>query len=231
MEPAEEPARDIDISAAASLARLEPLPYPRRMRALALHARRLAGTSQLRVLLDELFAQDQYARRTALHVAMAARDLDFIQEVLAGPDMELRRAALRAVRTLPVPDPAVAAALQDAPTELRLALYRTLAQSPPAGAGRGPAAGRPCPVGRPGGRRATAGLRRHDRRATAARARPHGDVLDGTGETARGGDHGGGRAGAVHGRSRVDLVAPPRCGRGARIARRAGTSAGPAGTG
>lgn len=129
MEPAEEPARDIDISAAALLARLEPLPYPRRMRALALHARRLAGTSQLRVLLDELFAQDQYARRTALHVAMAARDLDFIQEVLAGPDMELRRAALRAVRTLPVPDPAVAAALQDAPTELRLALYRTLAQS------------------------------------------------------------------------------------------------------
>ncbi|MEU4224804.1 hypothetical protein AB0F17_10960 [Nonomuraea sp. NPDC026600] len=123
MEPAEEPASDI--SAAALLARLEPLPYPRRMRALALHARRLAGTSHLRVLLVELSAQDQ---RTALHVAMAARDLDFIQEVLAGPDMGLRRAALRAVRTLPVPDPAVAAALQDAPTELRLALYRTLAQ-------------------------------------------------------------------------------------------------------
>ncbi|MFG1688711.1 hypothetical protein ACGFNP_51795 [Nonomuraea sp. NPDC049269] len=127
MEPAEEPVSDI--SAAALLARLEPLPYPRRMRALALHARRLAGTSQLRILLDELSAQDQYARRTALHVAMAARDLDFIQEVLAGPDMGLRRAALRAVRTLPVPDPTVAAALQDAPTELRLALYRTLAQS------------------------------------------------------------------------------------------------------
>ena len=128
MEPAEEPAPDIDISAAALLARLEPLPYPRRMRALALHARRLAGTSRLRILLDELSAQDQYARRTALHVAMAARDLDFLQEVLAGPDMELRRSALRAVRTLPVPDPAVAAALQDAPTELRLALYRALAQ-------------------------------------------------------------------------------------------------------
>ncbi|MGN9842656.1 hypothetical protein ACTMTI_31475 [Nonomuraea sp. H19] len=129
MEPAEEPAHDIDIPAAALLARLEPLPYPRRMRALALHARRLAGTSQLRILLGELSAQDQYARRTALHLAMAARDLAFIQEVLAAPDMGLRRAALRAVRTLPVPDAAVAAALQDAPTQLRLALYRTLAHA------------------------------------------------------------------------------------------------------
>ncbi|MER6007743.1 hypothetical protein ABT120_55030 [Nonomuraea angiospora] len=125
MEPAEEPA--LDISADALLARFAPLPYPRRMRALALHARRLAGTSQLRVLLDELSARDRYARRTALHVAMAARDLDHVREVLAGPDMGLRRAALRAVRTLPVPDPAVAAAFEDAPAELRFALYRTLA--------------------------------------------------------------------------------------------------------
>ncbi|MFI7128112.1 hypothetical protein ACIBQ1_20605 [Nonomuraea sp. NPDC050153] len=125
MEPAEEPA--LDIPADALLALLAPLPYPRRMRALALHARRLAGTSQLRVLLDDLSAQDRYARRLALHMAMAARDLDHIKEVLAGPDMGLRRAALRAVRTLPVPDPAVAAAFHDAPAELRFALYRTLA--------------------------------------------------------------------------------------------------------
>ncbi|MDP4509692.1 hypothetical protein [Nonomuraea turcica] len=129
MEPAEEPAHDINLPAATLLAHLEPLPHPRRMRALALHARRLAGTSHLRVLLRELLSQDQYARRMALHVAMAARDLGFIQEILAGPDMGLRRAALRAVRTLPVPDPAVAAVLQDAPTELRLALYRTLTQA------------------------------------------------------------------------------------------------------
>ncbi|MEV0203236.1 hypothetical protein, partial [Nonomuraea sp. NPDC050691] len=94
--PAQEPAHDIDIPidarAAALQARLEPLPYPLRMRALALHARRLAGTPHLRVLLDELSAQDQYARRTALHLAMAARDLGHIEQVLAGPDLELRRA-------------------------------------------------------------------------------------------------------------------------------------------
>ncbi|MET7465137.1 hypothetical protein [Nonomuraea sp. NPDC005501] len=134
-EPAEEPAHDIltdiptDIPGAALPAFLEPLPYPRRMRALALLARRLAGTSRVRVLLGELSAGDRDARRTALHVAMAARDLGFVQDVLAGPDMGLRRAALRAVRTLPVPDAAVAAALQDAPADLRLALYRTLAHA------------------------------------------------------------------------------------------------------
>ncbi|GAA3139913.1 hypothetical protein [Nonomuraea roseoviolacea] len=133
LEPAEQPAHDIDvpfdIRADALAALLEPLPYPLRMRALALHARRLAGTPRLRVLLDELSGQDRYARRTALHLAMAARDLGHIERVLAGPDLELRRAALRAARTLPVPDAAVAAALRDAPTRLRLALYRTLAHS------------------------------------------------------------------------------------------------------
>ncbi|MER6950145.1 hypothetical protein ABT294_39620 [Nonomuraea sp. NPDC000554] len=125
-EPAREPADDIAIPAAELLARLDPMPYPQRMRELALHARRLAGTSQLSALLGDLRSRGGYGRRTALHVAMAARDLGFVEEILAGPDMGLRRAALRAVRTLPVPDPAVAAALQDAPTELRLALYRTL---------------------------------------------------------------------------------------------------------
>ncbi|MFC5745541.1 hypothetical protein [Actinomadura rugatobispora] len=96
------------------------------MRALALHARRLAGTPELPALLAELSARGPYERRTALHMAMAARDLGHIAAVLAGPDLDLRRAALRAVRTLPVPDEAAEAVLRDAPTELRRAFYRTL---------------------------------------------------------------------------------------------------------
>ncbi|GAA1467009.1 hypothetical protein NE857_12940 [Nocardiopsis exhalans] len=48
--------------------------------------------------------------------------------MLAGPDPELRGAALRAVRTLPIPDPMVLPVLEDAPTALRPALYRTLDQ-------------------------------------------------------------------------------------------------------
>ncbi|MEW9551864.1 hypothetical protein [Nonomuraea sp. NPDC050783] len=129
LESAEEPAHEIGISGEALLARLAPLPYPRRMRALALHARRLAGTPRLRALLDELSAGGRDARRAALHLAMAGRDLGFVEHVLAGPDLALRRAALRAVRTLPVPDAAVAAALRDAPAELRLAVHRTLVQT------------------------------------------------------------------------------------------------------
>lgn len=118
-EPAEERAGEL-------LARVEPLPYPERMRALALHARRLAGTPALTALLDELAAGGRYERRTALHMAMAARRLPFIERALAGPDPALRRAALRAVRTLPVADDAAAAVLDDAPADLRRAFYRTL---------------------------------------------------------------------------------------------------------
>ncbi|WP_026416634.1 hypothetical protein [Actinomadura oligospora] len=96
------------------------------MRALALHARRLAGTPELDALLAELSGPVPYRRRVALHMAMAARDLGHVADVLAGPDMDLRKAALRAVRTLPVPDDAVARALDDAPTDLRRSVYRTL---------------------------------------------------------------------------------------------------------
>ncbi|MFF3437104.1 hypothetical protein [Streptosporangium sp. NPDC002721] len=122
-EPVQGPA---DHVTAESLKHLDPLPYPRRMRELALLARRMTGTSQLRDLLADLHRQGRDERRTALHMAMAARELGFVEAVLAGPDMDLRRAALRAVRTLPIGDQAVTAALHDAPAELRLALYRTL---------------------------------------------------------------------------------------------------------
>ncbi|MEW2360287.1 hypothetical protein [Spirillospora sp. NPDC029432] len=124
-EPAESPAATAD----ALLAAVEPLPYPRRMRELALRARAMAGTPELAALLGELAGREPYERRTALHMAMAARELGHITAVLAGPDMDLRRAALRAVRTLPVPDDAAAAALEDAPSALRRAFYRTLLHS------------------------------------------------------------------------------------------------------
>ncbi|MDL4776484.1 hypothetical protein [Actinomadura xylanilytica] len=96
------------------------------MRMLALHARRTAGTAELRVLLTELSSGGRDERRAALHMAMAARDLAYVERVLTGPDLELRRAALRAVRTLPVSDEAAAGVLDDAPSGLRAALYRTL---------------------------------------------------------------------------------------------------------
>ncbi|MFG2001852.1 hypothetical protein ACGFNU_22140 [Spirillospora sp. NPDC048911] len=106
------------------------------MRELALHARRHRGTPAFRSLLGELAARETYERRTALHLAMAARDLTHIEAVLSGPDLSLRRAALRAVRTLPVSDDAAAAVLDDAPSDLRRAFYRTPDRPPPARARR-----------------------------------------------------------------------------------------------
>ncbi|WP_017587022.1 hypothetical protein [Nocardiopsis ganjiahuensis] len=66
--------------------------------------------------------------RDALHVAIVARDHGTIAGYLSGPDPELRGAALRAVRTLPLPDTIVTPLLDDAPAALRRALYRTLFQ-------------------------------------------------------------------------------------------------------
>ncbi|WP_194913631.1 hypothetical protein [Catenulispora rubra] len=66
-------------------------------------------------------------RREALHQAMIDRDLPVIEQALRADDLALRRAALRAVRTVTeVPDDAAAAVLTDASLELRRAFYRTL---------------------------------------------------------------------------------------------------------
>ncbi|MEV0292557.1 hypothetical protein [Nocardia sp. NPDC050710] len=105
---------------------MESLPYPQRMRALAQHARVHAEHSGFAEFLTDMAGQGHYGRRIALHSAMAARDLPYITRVLAGPDPELRRAALRAVRILPVPDEAIPPALDEASTALRLAVYRTI---------------------------------------------------------------------------------------------------------
>ncbi|MFC9896475.1 hypothetical protein ACFVMC_22535 [Nocardia sp. NPDC127579] len=105
---------------------MESLPYPQRMGALARHARAHAAHPGFPAFLTDLAADGAYGRRTALHLAMAARDLDYVARVLAGPEPALRRAALRAVRTLPVPDEAIPPVLSEASTELRIAVYRTI---------------------------------------------------------------------------------------------------------
>ncbi|MFI6219876.1 hypothetical protein ACIBEH_04910 [Nocardia salmonicida] len=105
---------------------VELLAYPQRMHALAQYARTHAGHPGFAVFLTEMAEHGDYGRRIALHLAMAARDLTYIAKVLAGHDLGLRRAALRAVRTLPVPDSAVGPVLDDASTALRIALYRTI---------------------------------------------------------------------------------------------------------
>jgi hypothetical protein len=128
--PARRPVTDV---VADLLYSAEQLPFPERMRVLALRARQLDAYGKLTDVLRELEARGHYERRIALHMAMAARDLGFIERTLAGPDLELRRAALRAVRLLPVRDEAIPPALADAPAALRKAVYRTLLHSRRAG--------------------------------------------------------------------------------------------------
>ncbi|GAB3720908.1 hypothetical protein [Nocardiopsis oceani] len=111
-------------SAAELLVSLEGLSLHSRTHALTGYARTHTGTPHLTAILRGLAASGHH--HEALHAATAARDLDVVAGYLSGPDLDLRRAALRAVRTLPVPDVAVAPLLDDAPTGLRRALYRTL---------------------------------------------------------------------------------------------------------
>lgn len=115
--------------ASVLLNRVESLPYPQRMRALAQHAREHAEHPGFAAFLIDMADHGHYGRRIALHLAMAARELDYLTRVLAGPDPESRRAALRAVRTLPVPDAAIPPALHEASTALRIAVYRTIVHS------------------------------------------------------------------------------------------------------
>ncbi|WP_116245311.1 hypothetical protein [Nocardiopsis sp. FIRDI 009] len=118
------PTQPTHASAVPLLQSLDHTAPAARMRRLALYARDHAGTPHLSGILRRL-ESDGHAR-IALHMAIAARDTDTVARHLAGPDHELRRAALRAVRVIPVPDEAVPPALADAPTGLRRALYRTL---------------------------------------------------------------------------------------------------------
>lgn len=127
------PTEPTHASATHLLSTVEPLSCAARMRDLADFARRHAGTPELSSVVRDLegfvrgtgFAP--HAQRAfASHLALVSRDLDAVARHLASPHPDLRRAALRAVRTLPVPDEAVLPVLHDAPTGLRRALYRTL---------------------------------------------------------------------------------------------------------
>ncbi|MFL1381785.1 HEAT repeat domain-containing protein [Nocardiopsis protaetiae] len=127
------PTEPTQASAHQLLSTVEPLSCAARMRALTDFARRRAGTPELSAVVRDL---EDRVRGTgfaphaqwafASHLALVSRDLNAVARHLASPHPDLRRAALRAVRTLPVPDEAVLPVLRDAPTGLRRALYRTL---------------------------------------------------------------------------------------------------------
>ncbi|XCM28560.1 hypothetical protein ABXI76_03530 [Streptomyces parvus] len=112
--------------AAALLDALEPLPHTERMGELAVRARRLAAQGALRAVLDELENGDPYERRIAVIAAAVGRDAEWIGARLADEDAVVRGHALRAARTLGVPDPAYERAFADAPAAVRRHLVRAI---------------------------------------------------------------------------------------------------------
>lgn len=110
----------------ALLDALEPLPHTERMGELAVRTRRLAAEGALRAVLDELEDGDPYERRIAVIAAAVGRDDEWIGARLADEDAVVRGHALRAARTLGVPDPAYESAFADAPAAVRRHLVRAI---------------------------------------------------------------------------------------------------------
>ncbi|MFJ9884407.1 hypothetical protein ACIQRW_00890 [Streptomyces sp. NPDC091287] len=114
------------VLAAALLDALEPLSHVGRMSELAVRASRLADQGSLRAVLDELEDGDPYERRIAVIAAAVGRDAEWIGARLADEDAVVRGHALRAARTLGVPDTAYERAFADAPAAVRRHLVRAI---------------------------------------------------------------------------------------------------------
>uniref|UniRef100_A0AAU2JGW3 PBS lyase n=1 Tax=Streptomyces sp. NBC_00049 TaxID=2903617 RepID=A0AAU2JGW3_9ACTN len=117
--PPVSPAPPTPSTADQLLVSLAPLPHADRLRLLAVTARDLARTGELAALLAELSGRGRYERRLAALGALAGRHTPYLTERLTDPDPVVRRYALRAVRTLPVPDGAIEAVFATASAAMR----------------------------------------------------------------------------------------------------------------
>jgi len=114
------------VLAAVLLDALDPLPHPHRMRELASRAMRLADEGLLRPVLEELEDGDPYERRIGVAAAAVGRDAEWIGAHIADEDGVVRGQALRAARSLGVPDHVYEEALTDAPAAVRRQLVRAI---------------------------------------------------------------------------------------------------------
>jgi hypothetical protein len=108
------------------LAALDPLPYPRRMRELALRARAASAHGQLAGLLEELSERGGYERALAATAAAVGGRTGCLERRLADPDPVVRGQALKAARRGRLTDAALEAAFEDAPAAARRQLARTV---------------------------------------------------------------------------------------------------------
>ncbi|MHA7958478.1 hypothetical protein ACX9I7_12055 [Streptomyces sp. L500] len=110
----------------ALLTAVAPLPFPQRVRHIALWARELGARGELGAALAELSARGTYERRVAAMAATAGRDVTWLRARLTDPDPAVRGHSVTAVRRGLIPDAAVVAALDDAPLTVRREIARAV---------------------------------------------------------------------------------------------------------
>jgi hypothetical protein len=111
------------ISAREVLDGVDRLPYGVRQRVLAARARAMAGTAELTVLLDELYALGGFARRTGLHLAYVAGEGGYVERCLQAGETEIVGLALGVAVRMGVAPEVVVGLVPDLPTALRRRLY------------------------------------------------------------------------------------------------------------
>lgn len=112
------------------LQQIDRLAHPDRVRVLAETARRLAGTDELRRLMDTLAERDAYGRRLALQLAVVAGHLAHIERSLDAPEAAGRGRAIVAAVRMGVAADVLLARVPDMPAAHRTGLYRSLRAHP-----------------------------------------------------------------------------------------------------
>ncbi|RKE18457.1 hypothetical protein [Streptomyces sp. TLI_171] len=107
------------------LAAMDVLPH-RERDALFARTVRAASRDRLDALFDELAGHGWYGRRLAAFAAVLGGRADLLGGWLADPDREVRGRAIRALRTLPVPEEAVLAAYATGSFAVRQALRQSV---------------------------------------------------------------------------------------------------------
>lgn len=102
---------------------LDPLPYPQRMRQLALRVREMTS---LRPVLEELEGHGAHGRGIAVVAAAVGSDTEWVADRITDPDSFVRGHALRVADSLQVPDMAFESGLQDASEVVRRDLLRAI---------------------------------------------------------------------------------------------------------
>ncbi len=108
------------------LRELDPLPYPRRMREVAVRARRAAARGELRDLVEALARHGVHGSRLAVAAAVAGGEKGYLAGRLTDPDPVVRRRAQRAADRAGVGDYAIEVALESAPAVVRRELLGTI---------------------------------------------------------------------------------------------------------